>query len=651
LNILTLPATALIAPKIVEADANNFLDVMALGSNNATIHALLHTLIEAGQPCWLSLEGKKADGTAHNLTRWNGLPSQVNATWISQGFWPNALANSYLKQLGHGTTLTIKFKVSLDKSNNLATATVFPDRTYTIKAVELVVPTISSVKGSASGIEIPNGSSTVETAVTLSGTASKGLKVEVLDGAVSKGQPTADPDTGIWTQLVSGLSVATHSFTAKALYGSGVSSAARTLIVRSALTLNRPSVKEALGDKLNPIAAKDTLTVIVPHYTGMLDTDQLSVTWAGTAGDGSYTSASIDVGTVGTKEIPIPNSVVAFNLGKPVTVTYTVIRNGAAYPPSQALTLAVQTIPNHDGALPMPAIDSAVNNVLDVTNLSGTEQLRVAQWPLQTSGQRVWLRYDGVAENGSATKEVVWEGPAHNKPPANLVTPAAVAWLKTLKDGSQVKITFRVNFDKVASDATAVTFPLRTYTVRAIKLPELVFNTSPITSNRKLYVWPTIPNDVIFFGSSREASGGRPPYVYSSSNSRVSSVNPSTGRVTVLGKGTATITVRDQAAQSKSYDIFINEAVFECFDLGRGNYSQIENIANARGLRLGTANGELSLISNLYKGGHWPINDAEGTWFKSYYSGGNLWGITFIYSNKGSGNTSPTTIRCGLGLK
>ncbi|WP_435036818.1 Ig-like domain-containing protein [Pseudomonas neuropathica] len=135
LNILPLPATALIAPKIVEADANNFVDVLALGTKNATIHTLLHTLIEAGQQCWLRLEGKKADGSAHDLTLWNGLPAQVNSTWINQGFWPATLANSYLKQLGHGTTLTIKYKVALDKSNIEADAVVFPDRTYTVKAV------------------------------------------------------------------------------------------------------------------------------------------------------------------------------------------------------------------------------------------------------------------------------------------------------------------------------------------------------------------------------------------------------------------------------------------------------------------------------------------------------------------------------------
>ena len=382
LNILTLPATALIPPKIVEADANNFLDLMLLGSKNATIHALLHTLIEAGQPCWLSLEGKKADSTAHNLPLWNGLPDQVNATWISQGFWPAALANSYLKQLGHGTTLTIKFKVSLDKSNNLATATVFPDRTYTIKAVELVVPTldnvldtgnkevlqggftvsttlklkgkasngqeveifdgsgssavskgtatantttgnwehsitvaqggrrlyakslyhsttiysnvrlltviaavaptITSVKaGSANGPEIPNGGTTVETTVILTGAAAKGQKVDVLDGTVSKGQPVANATTGIWTLTVSGLAMSppVHRFTAKALYGSGVTSPAWTItVIQPVLSENFDSVPRQLISAVKIDLPSMTLFSVTANRSGELKSPPFGAT-------------------------------------------------------------------------------------------------------------------------------------------------------------------------------------------------------------------------------------------------------------------------------------------------------------------------------------------------------------------------------------
>ncbi|CAH0288417.1 MULTISPECIES: hypothetical protein [Pseudomonas] len=205
LNILPLPKTALIPPKIVEVDANNVLDLMALGTKDATLHGLLWTLIEAGQQVRMRLEGKKADGTAHNLQVWSGGTSKVNATWVSQGFWPYTLANSYLKLLGHGSTLTIKFKASLDKSNVEATAVVFPDRTYTIKSVELVVPTLSNVTD-AGNKEVPEGGLTASITLKLKGTASKGQPVEIFDGsgpsAVSKGTATANATTGIWEHTI-----------------------------------------------------------------------------------------------------------------------------------------------------------------------------------------------------------------------------------------------------------------------------------------------------------------------------------------------------------------------------------------------------------------------------------------------------------------
>ncbi|WP_460067653.1 Ig-like domain-containing protein [Pseudomonas sp. H1_G08] len=246
LDILPLPATALNSPKIVEADANNFLDITALGTKNATIHALLHTLIEAEQPCWLRLEGKKADGTAHDLTLWAGLPARVNSTWINQGFWPQTLANNYLVQLGHGTTLTLKYLVALDKSNIETNAVKFPDRVYTIKSVELVVPTLDRVLDS-NGEEVLEGGWTVSTSLTLSGTASKGLDIEVFDddgsSTVAKGRATADPLTGIWTREVT-VAEGKHRLFARSLYHSGeVDSDARSFTVTADVAPTIDSVK------------------------------------------------------------------------------------------------------------------------------------------------------------------------------------------------------------------------------------------------------------------------------------------------------------------------------------------------------------------------------------------------------------------------
>ncbi|WP_263217024.1 Ig-like domain-containing protein [Pseudomonas atacamensis] len=274
LDILPLPATALNSPKIVEADANNFLDITALGTKNATIHALLHTLIEAEQPCWLRLEGKKADGTAHDLTLWAGLPARVNSTWINQGFWPQTLANSYFVQLGHGTTLTLKYLVALDKSNIETNAVKFPDRVYTIKSVELVVPTLDRVLDS-NGEEVLEGGWTVSTSLTLSGTASKGLNIEVFDddgsSTVAKGRATADPLTGIWTREVT-VAEGKHRIFARSLYHSGeVDSGARSFTVTADVA---PTIDSVKGSPSN---------VEIPEGGSTSDT---SVTLTGKAANG-----------------------------------------------------------------------------------------------------------------------------------------------------------------------------------------------------------------------------------------------------------------------------------------------------------------------------------------------------------------------------
>lgn len=224
-------------PIIVEAEANNrVLDIPALAGKDATIHALTWTGILVGQQIWLKLTGRKPDGSAVTLQIWNGGASKVNANWISQGFWPKPLPASFLTQLAEASSLLLEFWVSEDKSNNFATATKFADQVYTIKAAALVVPTITSVKGSPSNVEIPENGITFENSVTLTGTADNYQKVDVFDDITSIGDATAD-DKGNWTKSVSGMAPGTHPFTAKAIYGSGQVSDVRTLRVFQLATI------------------------------------------------------------------------------------------------------------------------------------------------------------------------------------------------------------------------------------------------------------------------------------------------------------------------------------------------------------------------------------------------------------------------------
>jgi hypothetical protein len=249
LNIGTLPASELNSPRIEEADDNDVLDVTALGGKNVTIRLLNWLLIAVGQQVWMSLEGKKADGSAHDLTVWAGGGSYVNDTWFSQGFWVRSVANSYFAALGDGSKLTIKFKVALDQSDREGNALVFADQVYTIRAFEVVKPTITLAEDSK-GVEIPEAGFTVDTTVKLTGVASKGQKVQIKDGTTVKGEATASTTNGEWTLTLTGLSVAAHSFTATALYGTGVVSAARTLTVTAVVAPTITSVKDFYNNEV-----------------------------------------------------------------------------------------------------------------------------------------------------------------------------------------------------------------------------------------------------------------------------------------------------------------------------------------------------------------------------------------------------------------
>ncbi|MGL6241368.1 hypothetical protein [Pseudomonas sp.] len=166
-----------------------------------------------------------------------------------------------------------------------------PPRTLTVRAD--VAPTIDSVKGSPSGAEIPKGGRTFETAVTLSGTASKGEKVDVRDGTESKGQPTAAPLTGIWTLLVTGLSVTLHSFTAKALYGGGAeSNPPWTFTVRGSVSTGSENFETEPSRTLttnSPIRLKSGLTLNALEISSQYDSPRITDQFGQAPGFGTNT--------------------------------------------------------------------------------------------------------------------------------------------------------------------------------------------------------------------------------------------------------------------------------------------------------------------------------------------------------------------------
>ncbi|MBS4090796.1 hypothetical protein KFS79_29005, partial [Pseudomonas sp. MBT-17] len=132
----------------------------------------------------------------------------------------------------------------------------------------MVTPTITSIKDSK-GDEIPHGGITVDTRVTITGTASKGQQVDVRDGTASKDKAPVDPTTGAWTLTVSELSIAAHSFTAEALYGNRPVSSARAFTVRQEQEIiDLEDFESAQVGTYNSLLILDKLVIGYPEPSG-----------------------------------------------------------------------------------------------------------------------------------------------------------------------------------------------------------------------------------------------------------------------------------------------------------------------------------------------------------------------------------------------
>jgi len=294
--------------------------------------------------------------------------------------------------------------------------------------------------------------------------------------------------------------------TVRAMYwvkrANGRTSASAVLLmsIGAALDLSAPSVKQATGNapsqQLNPVSAKDELTVVIPEY-GINPGDEVSVTWAGTAGEGSYVTPAQELPT--SREIDIPVEVIAYNLGRPVTVSYTVTRNGNESPPSAPLNLAVLDIPANELEPSQPRILEAANNgegpELNVINLTGDATVRIDSWPLIAQGQRIWLRLVGTKDDGSRY-EKQWLG-ANNWVSAEWyrlgygekIVPESE--LRALRDGSILTLEFKASLNQSPNEDQAVTFPTRIYTVRTT-LTELPRAPTVVEANASNAIDPSV---------------------------------------------------------------------------------------------------------------------------------------------------------------
>ncbi|GFM88020.1 hypothetical protein PSCICO_34190 [Pseudomonas cichorii] len=238
---------------------------------------------------------------------------------------------------------------------------------------------------------------------------------------------------------------------------SGYSLAAFTAV--DILVTPAPTVSEAPDGVLDPLQAVAGATLVVA-YPGMLETDSIRVRWDGN--EDATNPVSLSGNQAKSVEFTVTPSAITSALGRTVEVTYVVTR-GTNELESDPLSLTVQALPG--SSLPTPKITQATypGKLLYINPLNGDADLTVEAWPLIATGQRVWLRFEGTARDGSACKwdHPVWQDFAITSDTAQS-TQVALSELQKLKHHTYMRLIMEVSFD---GGLTRTPFPVENLTI------------------------------------------------------------------------------------------------------------------------------------------------------------------------------------------
>ncbi|VVE45730.1 hypothetical protein PPN31114_04402 [Pandoraea pneumonica] len=327
------------------------------------------------------------------------------------------------------------------------------------------------------------------------------------------------------------------------------------LHLRVALLLQAPVVLEAPDGVLDPADALDGVTVRVA-YDGMTTGDEIEVFLDGVGGIGPH-PGSAD----GQVDIPVPANRIAPYVGQTVPVHYTVTRNGVVSA-SGILSLVVGEFA--DEVLPTPEIPEAEDGMLKLSSFEGDPTVDVAPWPLIAVGQRVWLRCYGTLESDANDTIVLLQ--AHEvtalQAAQGLSEAIPRARLEALRNESNLVVELTVAFDGGTNEAQATLFPELRVTIEVLpelEVPsteEMILNGLAVKQN-----WPRTGTEAPGNWETRAATGGVPPYTYTSGNAAIATVNAS-GTVIGQRNGRTTITIRDSAGSTTSYAVVVSN-VFE----------------------------------------------------------------------------------------
>jgi hypothetical protein len=430
---------------------------------------------------------------------------------------------------------------------------------YSFHVRQAVTPTISRVFDIRGEVE-QNGT-TYYTSVTLQGKASPNEKITLING-VNPIETVDVKSTGDWDYDYSNLASTTYRLTARAEYGSNpVSAPPRVFTVADFISPKITSVTDTRGPVNQNGTTYDRTVAVQGNATPK---EQIQV-----YNNGAPVGSPVAVGTDKRWNATVSN----------LTETDHSLTARALYPVNP-----VESDPwKFKVAAHIPVtITSVHDGISELPNNAETKSTSVRLRGNVTPDHEVQIHDNGSPKHTVRAIGNIWEATLG----VGLGTHSITAKAVTTGQFSGAR-TFRV----------------------ISPIPPLIFNTSDVTLSGKIYLIPGSPQILPAFGPGTSvhhpATGGQPGYVYSSSKELVAVVDGN-GVVTVRGRGTTTITVKDAAQQTKSYNVIVT-GVIHCIGLGQGTWTTMSNNAANNGARLPSL-GELREIYNLY-GSRWPMGN------------------------------------------
>ncbi|MFZ0157322.1 Ig-like domain-containing protein [Pseudomonas sp.] len=470
--------------------------------------------------------------------------------------------------------------------------------------VDYVFPTLESVRDSRG--EVADGGSTVDTSVNLAGKASANEQVEIFDGALSRGVASVNSN-GDWTLLLSNLTAKTYSVMAKAQYGNGEESALRTFTVYAEIKPSITSVSDSRGEVAEAGTTVDTSVALAGKATSnqqveLFDgTTSLATVSVDASGDWSYPLQGLAVRAYSLKARALygggqESDNRSFSVVAQVAPTIVSVRDLIGEVADRGFTFDSrvtvsgkasigQRVEIFEGAIsigerPVSGAGDWTHTITGLTvrsysikavalygsdqeSLPRTFEVRQGVTPVITrvvdsngtaigNGGRTYLRGGtlyGTAQGGLQV-QILDNGVAGQ----TVGVASGGTWQATLAGLSVGQHAFTAKAVYGNQPVSAA------WRVLVDDRPPLQIDTSSMVLNGVVYVHAGTgqgPNPRPANTSrQRQATGGTPPLRYSSSNASVASVDGN-GTVQSRSNGSATITVSDNAGQSRSYSVTV----------------------------------------------------------------------------------------------